>query len=212
MDSKIQTARDLLARHGALASIEGAALWCAEADATVAYLAAEASAARSRIVDLASQAQMQRREAKTKSFFGRFFKSADEKITQAEDGQLKNVIAQCHSLTEHLQERVDATPISREQQVQLLKELKTAKKEIQLRKKEHNAEMKSIRTVARQKSVNAASPLTTLFGGQKYTAIQRRNIRYSKESALAPLEDAQATLERQTLALENAILRLESFR
>ena len=94
----------------------------------------------------------------------------------------------------------------------LVKELKLSKKELQLRKKEIAAEMKGIRTDARQKSASAATSLTTILVGQKYTAAERRSIRQSKERALAPHEDSKSAIERQILAVEKEILRLEAFR
>jgi hypothetical protein len=72
--------------------------------------------------------------------------------------------------------------------------------------------MKDIRTSARQKSANAATSLTALLAGGKYTAAERRSIRYSKERALAPHEDTKAEIEREILTTERQIIRIETFK
>ncbi|MEJ6000302.1 hypothetical protein [Paucibacter soli] len=93
----------------------------------------------------------------------------------------------------------------------LVKELKAVKKDLQLQKKELAVRMKDIRTVARQRSASAATSITAILTNRKYTAAERRSIVYAKERALAPHEDAKAAIERQILAMEHDILRVESF-
>ena len=212
MTSEIQTAKQLAARHGALSTISGAAEWCTSAEKAIAALETTASEANVQSASLTTQAENQRQAAKAKSFLGRFFKSPDEKSTQNGISEHKATAKSCFSLAEHLQELIDSTPATNEQQVALLKELKLSKKELQLKKKEIAAEMKGIRTDARQKSTNAASSFTTLLVGQKYTAAERRNIRQSKENALAPYEDAKSAIERRILSVEKEILRIDGFR
>jgi hypothetical protein len=211
MSNPIEAARHLLSLHATLSSITEAAKWRSETDSILASLVTTDVSAQEQTTHVARQASDLRIASREKSFFGRFFKSADEKAVQTERSKLQRTSELCRSLVADLQEKADDTPSARDEQAQLIKELKLRKKDLQLQKKEVNAEMKNIRTVARQKSANAATSLTTLFVGQKYTAAERRSIRYSKEQALTPHEDARVAIDRQILALERQILRMESY-
>jgi hypothetical protein len=212
MASEIQIAQELLGSYASVTTISEASNWCKKAENSIVELKSFASRAKEEANDLDQLASSQRLESKEKSFLGRFFKSNDEKKTHSSINSLRGSIVSSQRLAENLQELVDITPRTKEEQVLLVKELKLSKKDLQLQKKEIAAEMKGIRTDARQKSANAATSLTTLLVGQKYTAAERRNIRQSKERALAPHEDAKSGIERQILAVEKEILRLEAFR
>ena len=212
MKSEIQTAQDLVSSYASIATISGAVQWCTTAEQSIGELESFASKTKAEADELTRLALGQRVESKEKSFFGRFFKSADEKKTHSSIESLQGLVSASQKLAEQLQELVDITPKTKEEQISLIKELKISKKDLQLQKKEIAAEMKGIRTDARQKSASAATSLTTLLVGQKYTAAERRSIRQSKERALAPHEDAKSGIERQILAVEKEILRLEAFR
>ena len=212
MSNPFETARHLISHHASLSSIASAAKWRSDADSVLASLATTEVSSQERARSNAHQTTQLRIATKEKSFLGRFFKSSDEKAARLEGVELQRTFAICRSLANNLQEKTDETPATKEEQAQLVRELRTTKKELQLQKKEVNAEMKNIRTVARQKSASAATSLTTLIVGQKYTATERRNIRNSKERALTPHEDARVTLDRLLFNVEREILRMESYR
>jgi hypothetical protein len=92
-----------------------------------------------------------------------------------------------------------------------LKELNLERKELQLKKREINEQIRQIRTAARQKSANLPDKLIGAFGGSKYRASTRRSIRYQKEAALSPHEDAKSAIEGEILNLEKDILWVERF-
>ncbi len=103
-----------------------------------------------------------------------------------------------------MQEVMDFSPTSSEEQKVLLKELRQPKKELQVEKREVAARMKAIRTEARQQSVHAGKVFLGSYDS-KLGENQRRQIRYSKESALRPQEDAKAAFERQLLKNANCL-------
>jgi len=212
MASEIQLAQELLSSYPSVTSITGAGDWCFKADKCIQELGALVAKANDETTKLSQVASAQRLVSKEKSFLGKIFKSTDEKKTKSELDAIADLITSSHKYAERLQELVDVTPKTKEEQSSLVKELKLEKKELQLRKKQIAAEIKGIKTVARQKSASAGSPLTTLLAGTKYTASQRRSIRYSKERALAPHEDASSALDRQILSLDKELIRLEAFR
>lgn len=211
MSSPIESARALLKNYTALRRLEDVRDWRTEAEATISQLNAAYDTANSQAQHLTAYAQTLREESKQKSFLGHIFKSADEKSNKASLLEQQKIAESCQSLVEHLQERIDNTPSDKNEQTLLLKELKALKKELQLRKKEINAQMRDIRTTARQKSVDAAHSWTAILTNQKYTAAERRSIRYNKKNALAPHEDEKAVIDRQILSVEHEIIRVESY-
>ena len=189
MTSENQIAQELLNSYVSVSTITETGRWCINAEKCIGNLGNVASKAKEEVVALTRLASDQRLGSKEKSFLGRFFKSDNEKQTLSNIESMRSLTTTSQRLAERLQEMVDVTPRSKEEQSVLVKELKLTKKDLQLQKKEVTAEMRGIRTDARQKSAGAATSLTSLLAGQKYTAIERRNIRSSKERALAPHED-----------------------
>lgn len=110
-----------------------------------------------------------------------------------------------------LQELVDFTPNSPEEQKTLLAELRLQKKELQLKKRELAAAMKAIRVDARQKS-SEAGVVFGVFYDRSTAAHQRRHIRYRKEAALKPHEGEKEAVERQLLQIDRDIMWVERFR
>jgi hypothetical protein len=114
------------------------------------------------------------------------------------------------SMAEKLQESIDFTPTSSTEQKLLLKELRQRKKELQLQKREVAASAKQIREEARLKSIRAGKFLGIVYDS-KLAAIERREIRYRREAAVAPHEDVKASIERQILQIDKDILWVERF-
>jgi len=209
--SSAQTAEWLLRQHQSISTLAEMAHWKDAAEKSIIQLTAEAEECTARIGELRAKASQLRTETRLRSFFGRFFKSSEEKqVGFSIVAQIKAVQSWL-STVDVLQGKIDDAPSSEEEKRQMLSELKTRKKELQLEKRELNSQMKNIRTEARQRSASAGTSLSALVIGTKYTATERRSIRAAKERALAPREDAKAALERRLLALDREILRIESF-
>lgn len=157
-------------------------------------------------------ADLERAKAE-RSFFEKLFSgNKQEKETNQlieEYGKLKTAFEGMASL---LQESIDFTPNSPEEQTSLIKELRQRKKELQIEKREVAATMKAVRDSARQRSAQAGQALGGLLYSSKSAAIERRGIRYDKERILRPHEDAKAAIERQIVQVDRDILWAEKFR
>ena len=112
------------------------------------------------------------------------------------------------SLADQLQEYIDLTPESKSERKELLSELRREKKDLQLQKREINANMKDIRTVARQKSASAPYTLRGMMG---MTALQRQQLRYEKEQSLAPLEGRKDWIDSQINQVDRKIVWAQRF-
>ena len=129
------------------------------------------------------------------------FKSTLQQINHSYKITLEN-------MANELQEAIDFTPNSLNEKKELLKELKTRKKELQLQKRVVAANMKAIRRKARTESANAGR---SLYGyNSKMAARERRRIRYHKEAHLRPHEDLITAIERQLLQIDKDIFWTES--
>jgi hypothetical protein len=160
--------------------------------------------------ELSEKLKQAEKERSEKPFFNRLFGSRKvEKYLAQQIENCRNHKAILEALAAQMQEAIDFTPNSPEEQKSLLKELKQRKKELQVEKREIAAAMKAIRTDARQKSSNAGR----VFGlyDSKVAASDRRHIRYAKEAALGPHEDSKAALDRQITQVDRDILWAERF-
>jgi hypothetical protein len=140
-----------------------------------------------------------------------FYSREGEKKLKAEIEVLETQNEQTKNLIEELQSKTDITPNNPEEQSALLKELTLERKELQLKEREINEQMRQIRTAARQKSAGIPNTIRGAFSDSKYRASARRNIRYQKEAALSPHEDAKTDIEIEILKLEKDILWVERF-
>jgi chromosome segregation ATPase len=209
--SSAKDAEWLLRQHQSVSTLAEMAHWKDAGEKCIIQLRAEAEECKTRIGELRARAGKLREETRLRSFFGRFFKSSEEKQVASSIVAQTKTVQYCFSTVDKLQVKIDDTPSSKEEKQQMLSELKAQKKELQIEKRELNSQMKNIRTEARQLSASAATSFSALVVGSKYSAAERRSIRASKERALAPREDAKAALERQLLTLDREILRIESF-
>lgn len=150
------------------------------------------------------------KEREEKDFFSRMFASQkpEKSLAQLIQGY-NDYKALLEGMASQLQEAIDFTPNSPEEQASLLKELKLRKKELQVEKRETAAAMKAIRTGARQQSAQAGR--AGIYYNSRAAAYDRRSIRYQKEAALQPHEDAKAAVERQLLQVDKDILWAEKF-
>jgi hypothetical protein len=146
------------------------------------------------------------------SFVGRLFSSGkEEKEALRLVEKYNQYKATLGKMALELQESIDFTPNSPEEQKVLLKELRQRKKELQVQKREIAAAMKAVRTDARQQSAEAGR-VFGVFYDSKVAASQRRSIRYAKEATLGPHEDAKAAVERQLVQIDRDILWVEKFK
>lgn len=157
-----------------------------------------------------------KREHEQKSFFKRTFGSPEglREITKRLE-QWQGFQDRLEEMSSRLQELIDFTPSSKEEQKALLKELRQRKKELQLEKREINADMRAIREKSRASAASADMLLAGFrmggLGSPKLSAWQRRQARYARQSALKPQEDAKAAIERQLVELERDIMRAQRF-
>lgn len=210
MSNTITVANLALTRHARVASLESASEWRGVAENACNLLVHDIDAARTQLADLEKKRLPLRQSARETSFWGRLFKSAEEKANLRAIQSCQQSISACQQLGSAIQEKIDNTPTTKAEQVQRVKELKAQKKELHLQKREVAAEMKNIRTAARQKSSAVATGWFAIAGDRKVTSIERREILREKERALKPGEDAKVKVERLILAVEREILRLES--
>ena len=204
--------RELMAQFRTLSTFAAIESWDRQAQTEVERIL---SVIRGLEIEIAQQAQTieQLRQSKSeKSLVGRLLSSRKEEkeITQHIEKyhEYKTTLGKIAS---QLQESIDFTPNSPEEQKVLLKELRQRKKELQVEKREIVATMKAVRTDARQQSAQAGR-VFGVFYDSKMAASERRSIRYSKESALRPHEDAKAAIERQLVQVKRDILWAEKFK
>jgi hypothetical protein len=162
-----------------------------------------------------TELENERKIQSEKSFLKRKFsnpKVANELVALIDN--LENRKDTLENMAVKLQESVDFTPDSPEEQKALLIELKQYKKELALKKREINTAMKQIREDARQLSTHAGVE-KGFFGSTYYSSTtaerQRRQIRYQRESVLRPQENEKRAIERQLLQVEQDIIWAERF-
>ncbi len=207
--ARIQTLFD---KYLSLHSFAEVSLWDDLAKNEIASLKATIDTS-DEIVRHKTQLVEQARQARqARPFFIRAFdKGNEEKRLQAEIEALKAQNEHSRDLIEEIQSKIDITPNDPKEQAALLKELSLEKKELLIKKHEINEEMRQIRTAARQESANVPRTLRGALSGSSYRAAVRRDIRYKKETALSPHEDARTEVEMELIRLEKDILWVERF-
>ena len=115
------------------------------------------------------------------------------------------------TISSEMQDAIDISPTSPEEQKALLKELRLRKKELQAQKRETTTNMRLIREEARRQSVHAGRGFLGIYDS-KLASNQRRQIRYQREAALRPNEDQKAAIERQLIQVERDILWVEKLK
>lgn len=160
---------------------------------------------------LTQELEQEQRAHGEKSFFGKLSSGRKgEKEIKAQIERHQNYLTKLDGMAAEMQEAIDISPNSAEEQKELVKELRLRKKELQLERREVAANMKAVREEARQKSAVAGKFLGSYDA--KSAAYQRRQIRYKREGALRPQEDARAAVERQLIEVERDILWAERFK
>lgn len=201
----------LMDEYKTLSTYEAVAAWDQRAQAEVDRIAGvlqKLDAETARQLEALKQAKLEHAQ---KSFLKRTFagRKPEQEIAQFIE-QCRRSMATLEELASHLQEAIDFTPNSPEEQKALLRELRLRKKALQAEKREVLADMKAIRAEARVKSVHAGKGFLGTYDSRR-AAYERRQIRYAKEAALRPHEDSKAAIERQLVQVEKDIVWAERF-
>ena len=115
-------------------------------------------------------------------------------------------------LADRLQAGIDQTPNCRDDQAEMVRALKLAKKELALQKREAGEALCQIRVDARQKSAQIDTGLGGVLMGASGRRYQRITLRLEKEAAAKPHESVKALIERQILAMDRIIQWVERFK
>ena len=202
----------LMNEYKGLLTFEQVASWDQRASAEVEQIANAIREADAKRADASRRLEQTKQERAEQNFIARLFSS--QKIEKSLDRLIQQFIeykTSLEGLAAQLQESIDFTPNSPEEQASLIKELRQRKKELQLEKREVAAAMKAVRDDARQRSARAGQALGGLIYSSKVAASERRGIRYAKEAAVRPHEDAKAAIERQLVQVDRDILWAEKF-
>lgn len=149
-------------------------------------------------------------EHKRKGFFARILRS-DPKLAILKRS-LKTILEQrekISNLKTSLEELVERTPDDEAEAKQMLRELKLAKKELSVTKKEVRAEMRGVAISARVKNTNISGQI---FTNGKLKRIQRISARIDKESSLKPLDRQIFIIDQQILEIDKSINWIEKIR
>lgn len=134
-----------------------------------------------------------------------------EKDLEQKTAELRKSLDQLGQMGTQLQETIDFTPNSKEEQKALIAELRHRKKELQIQKREAAASVRVVNAVARQESANADNVFNR-FIGRQYIAAQRRDIRYRRAAVLRNHEDWKLAVDRQINQLDRDISWAQRFR
>jgi hypothetical protein len=151
-------------------------------------------------------------EHDAKPFWSKAFDSrTEEKMLEQQYQHVLGESREIVALAERLWTKIDFTPDTPEQKHLYLQELRVQKKELQLNRRQHTADMKAIRVQTRQQSAELPYTAGGVFFGRKYTAAQRRDLRYNQELALSPYEESLQDIDLQLRIIDQMILYLQRF-
>jgi hypothetical protein len=140
----------------------------------------------------------------SKKFLGRLFSGGNEEkeLTSRLD-EYKSAKVRLVNAENQLQDFIDFTPKSVEEQQGLLAELRLRKKTLQEKKREITQVVRGPRMTKPQ-----GEPSNTVFNA---ATLERRKIRYDREAHLLPNETTSASLARQIAQVERDLLWVEKF-
>ena len=210
----VKEAQDLVSEFDGLTTFADVEEWDARASvqlkAIEAYLItlstaeSEVNAAEVRVTEAANQRSVVRR------LWGPL---PEVKLVQTLKSQMAQIREVLGKLSDQLESAIDKTPNSREEQIEMLRELKLEKKELAFQKRQAVEAKRQITTSARQQSAQVgAGFLGAMLTNPKSRRVSRMGIRLRKEAALAPHENLRTQLEKQILVIDRAIHWVERFR
>jgi hypothetical protein len=195
----------LMTEHKGLLTFTDVASWDQRASAEVEQIVNAIQDADEKSADVSRKLEQVKKEHAEKNFIARLFSS--QRLAKSLSRLILNYSIHkmgLDGLASQLQEARDFTPNSPEEKTSLLKELNVRKKELQVEKSELAAAKRAIRTDARKQNAHVGIRYSS-----KLAASERRSIRYKKEAALRPLEDAKTAIERQLIQVDHDILWAE---
>jgi len=206
----------LMLEYEGLVTFADVASWDERANAEVKKIVNVIEDTNKMSADALRKLEQAKKENAQKGLVSRLFsgKGLETSLTQSIQ-QYDRYKLSLEKLASQLQEAIDYTPNSADEQKSLLKELRLQKKEIQVKKREVAATLKAIRAGARAKNANAGiskSLFNTYTYDPKLAAAQRRGIRFQREAALHPHEDEKAAIERQLIQIDRDIHWAEKFK
>lgn len=150
-------------------------------------------------------------EHKSKPFFSRLF-SSDKQSNEIKN-QLNQIEKLCPKLEDaryELDKWVGMTPDDEVEAKQMVAELKLAKKELGVQKKEARANIKQINTEARIQNAKISNRI--FFTSPKLKKMQRISVRSEKENSLQPFENMVFEIDRQILEMDKMINWIDRIR
>jgi hypothetical protein len=206
-------AENLLSELDHLRTFSDVATWDLKAERHLAEL----DAALAAITDAEAQVDAAERvgleEASQRSFLRRMMgPPAEVRAAREWKARATKERERLTDLSDRLQAAIDKTPNSREEQAEMLRELKLAKKELGIQKREAGEALRQIRVDARQQSAKIGATLGSALVGARGRRYQRMGIRLQKEAAVKPHETVKAHIERQILVIDRAIHWIERFK
>lgn len=196
-----------LEKHEQISTLSDAEAWCSEADEVLQSLDAGCKQLDEFLALQSDQVAGLRQQA-TSSRLGWIFRSKEEKAVLASIEAVKAEKETFFRLMRTLHDLRTVTPATAQERVRLLKELRADRKRLQLQKREIGASIAEVRLAARAKSANAPySPMSLLMGS---VADRRKQVRFTKEVQLRPLEQQRAEIEARILEVQRKIIRLEA--
>jgi hypothetical protein len=202
----------LMTEYQTLTTFEAAIAWDQRARDEVETIVNAVRKLEEEISERSTALELAKKEQAQKSFLKRTFGSRkDEEEAEKLIEKYSQFQTTLEALAARLQEAIDFTPNSPEEQKMLLQELRLRKKELQVQKRATMDSMKAIREEARVKSIHAGKGFLGLYDSKLATS-QRRSIRYAREAALGPQENEKQAVERQLLRVEKDILWAQRFK
>jgi hypothetical protein len=196
---------NLMTEFGALSTFAEAATWGRRAEAEIERIAGLVRAVN---MDIAQQTQALDRlkYEQSKKLVGRLFGggSNEEKELAQQIEKYKQDKSALENMLMRLQDAVDFTPGSPEQQSVLIKELRQKKKEIQEKKREITTVMRIVRSDTQPNDELAYAVFSA-------ATLDRRKMRYAREAELLPQETTSASYTRQIAQLDRDIQWVEKF-
>lgn len=140
----------------------------------------------------------------SKKLVGRLFGGSNEEkeLTQQIE-KYRQFKSDLESMVIQMQEALDFTPGSPDQQKELLKELRLRKKEIQEKKREITTVIRPARGIAQAQTEQPA-----VFDS---ATVDRRKARFTRDEELRPGEKTKDAMERQLAQIDRDILWVEKF-
>ena len=196
----------LISEFQTLSTFKQVGSWAKRAGVEIQRMAGIVRALDIEIARAAEELERAKYEQAQKSLVGRLFSGGagnDEKGSAQKLEQLRQRKAEASKVVTQLQDWVDFTPASLEQQKELVLELRVRSREVQEKKRE-------ITTVIRgpRGRMQAQEEQPTVFDAE---TLKRRKARYAREEELLPGEKTAEALSRQLAQIDKDIQWAQKF-